>query len=95
VSGKQGRNRLLLPGLVMTVVGIVSGVIAMRTAIPQLTSPTGGDAPVALFVLAIAALLFSVGFMMLIVAVTRPFFERRDIDDVAASLKERREKHSH
>ena len=70
---------VFVPGLLITVISTGRAVAVFNS-----TDPEPSMTPV--IVLCGGALLFSVGLMLMLVAIFRPLFARRHIDDVADQI---------
>jgi hypothetical protein len=87
MTASRGHRATLFVSAAMTVAGIVVGVIGLRGAgdayVQRLEPPLG-----AFIALCVGTVLFGVGFMTFLVAVVRPFFARRAVDDAADRSRE-------
>ena len=75
------RRRLLLLGLPLTIVGMVVVVLGLRGTDAATTELESGALTRSLMVMFAGAVMFALGFMMWLVALVRPLFEKRPADD--------------
>lgn len=78
---------LLLLGAVLTVVGIVVVVLALRRTDTVSTDVAADALTRTLIVMFAGGIMFAFGSMMLLVGLVRPLFEKRRVDDAAERLR--------
>ena len=71
----------LLQGLSLTGAAVLIGVFGLRGTVGAMTGPADAIPMRALVALCVGALMFAVGFMLLLVAIFRPFFGNRRQDE--------------
>ena len=81
------RGRLLLLGAPLTIVGIVVVVLGLRGTDAAATELAADALTRSLIVMFAGAAMFAVGFMMWLVALVRPLFEKRPADHAAERLR--------
>ena len=71
----------LLQAITLTGAGVLVGAFGLRGTVALMTGPADAPQLPALMALCVGALMFAVGFMLLLVAIFRPFFGKRHQDE--------------
>ena len=80
----------LLQASVVFVPGLLITMLSAGRAVAVFNSPDPDPSMTPVYVLCGGALLFSVGLMLMLVAIFRPLFGRREVDDIADQIGGRR-----
>ena len=79
----------LLQSLAVFVPGIVLTVISNGRAVAVLESSDPNPSMTPVYLLTFGAMLFAIGFMMTIVAIFRPLFGKRKVDELVDEWQQR------